>query len=248
MIIIIVAVDGCNITSPDLAIASEMPDHVVLQLWENYTSYFKDHFTPTNSVLHDAFLITLNNWNNSIYQYYFENGSLPRIPDNYRPRYLDSDFHNSSEPFLDLMARYIQKHINKLTFNPPYATIESSIDVFWVIVLLEREVSNCENSEVDIYNVKTFLKRISMATYETHEHLDNLIRKVKKPQYRPMTEPQEDTKDELFLQAREDWEVYSKDTTNICPITENYLCNTNLDLNTTEGYPCYCAIIVVRKA
>ncbi|KAE9555122.1 hypothetical protein FO519_001697 [Halicephalobus sp. NKZ332] len=135
---------------------------------------------------------------------------------------------------------------SKIGIPGPHA-LENPVDVFWFIVLIERELLVYDNEQLEVYLMRFFLKRIAMLNYETHEYIDNLVRKLSKPQYHPITGSKEAIEKEIFLQAGDYWETYSDNVTNICPITENYLCNTNLDLDTTEASPCYCAIVTVGK-
>uniref|UniRef100_A0A7E4W5P7 Uncharacterized protein n=1 Tax=Panagrellus redivivus TaxID=6233 RepID=A0A7E4W5P7_PANRE len=230
----------------------DITDEIALRMWNNYI-WESNHIPEVHnySMLHITYNLAARDFTKEIMTIYNATGKIPRQPPNYRPFYFARKFYfNLNATFMEVLSNYIDYTfmLNK-TRNRNIHILEMAmddvIDIFWFTVVLQfRSLKPHPRFYLSsgVHRVlKSMLKRISMMQYKTHKYLEVTRRREGKPNFNLNLDI--DDADEVFNIAENYWDVESENTTNICPLTENYICNTNIRVNETVSTPCFCAIV-----
>uniref|UniRef100_A0AC35FMA9 Uncharacterized protein n=1 Tax=Panagrolaimus sp. PS1159 TaxID=55785 RepID=A0AC35FMA9_9BILA len=202
-------------------------------------------------MVHAGYKYLLQQWNQSIYEFYEKYHFLPRVPEyRKRPHYLKTRYYNANKTYYENLDLFIKKYFFDIPdsgMGRDVFLIKDLSEVFWTAVLSERRLMfyTFYNSAEEIKRKKqiySFLKRMTIFYYPAHRESDRHFDRYGKPRINHLTDITPPDHD-IFLPAEDFFDMYEYNYTNICPITDNYLCNTFVPLYESEGMPCYCALI-----
>lgn len=241
-----------------LSDVNKIPEDLALKLWDNYHYSSDDYYLPElhNNMVHLGYKSVLDHWNKTIQGFYSKHGRLPKVSKEHEmPHYLLTEFYNENQTFyenLDTLFTKLFFEKDEYRMGTDVFLFTDVAEVLWIAVMLERRIlfHTFYNSTVEVKNkrkIYSVIKRMALFYYPTHREADKAFDAHGKPRPWEFKEYHA-TEDDIYLPAEDFFEIYENNFTNICPITENYLCNTFFPLYETEGMPCYCAVVEVSTS
>uniref|UniRef100_A0AC34FC61 Uncharacterized protein n=1 Tax=Panagrolaimus sp. ES5 TaxID=591445 RepID=A0AC34FC61_9BILA len=203
-----------------------------------------------DNMVHMGYKHLFQQWNQSIFDFYEKNHFLPRVP-SYRkqPVYLKYRQFDPNKTFYENLDFFLtDTFFHRESRNgADVLLIQDLSEVFWTAVLLERRMLSYTFSDEKIelkrkIQIYSFVKRMTIFYYPAHREADRHFDRYGKPRINNLPDIPPPIHD-IFVPAEDFFETYEYNYTNICPIADNYLCNTFVPLHESEGTPCYCALI-----
>uniref|UniRef100_A0A914ZBI5 Uncharacterized protein n=1 Tax=Panagrolaimus superbus TaxID=310955 RepID=A0A914ZBI5_9BILA len=203
-----------------------------------------------DNMVHMGYKHLFKQWNQSIFDFYEKYHFLPRVPEHRKqPQYLKYRYFDPNKTFYEnldffLIDTFFQRESRN---GADVLLIKDLSEVFWTAVLLERRILiyTFHNETIEFkrkLQIYSFVKRMTIFYYPAHREADRYFDRYGKPQINLLPEIMPPVHD-IYIPAEDFFELYEYNYTNICPITDNYLCNTFVPLHESEGMPCYCALI-----
>lgn len=240
-----------NIDLESIRVPSNISDETALKLWNDYINIFDEFLAPPKETfMQSIYLEKVREWNNTIYDIYNQTGKLPRLKHHYRPGWLYYTLHKRPDHVLDLAAEDLEERPYQLGRSVIDAAVEHLYDIFWRVVLLERFlITSTKIRSSMVRSMRQWLKKVIGMQYNTRVLVDAKFAEISRP--KGYVESREkfkniiDVPQEIPLSAGDFWEEFPENFINICPIINNHVCNTLIELKKSEGAPCWCAIVNV---